>query len=106
MPTFVFECVKCKKSFEELCSFDVVGSVKCPACGAKKPKRQITAPRAIIFKQPKGTSYEDKFDYVARWNMDNAREIRRQAEEKSHMGQSPYNPIDDISSGEYFGEVK
>jgi len=66
----------------------------------------MTAPGAIIFKQPKGTSFEDKFDYVAQWNMDNAKELRRKAEEESHMGTSPYSEIDDISSGEFFGEVK
>jgi len=106
MPTYWFECVKCKKHFEDLCSFDSTGIVVCPTCGAGEPKKLLTAPAAVIFKQPKGTSFEDKFDYVAQWNMDNAKEIRRKAEAESHMGASPYKEIDDISSGEFFGEVQ
>jgi len=34
------------------------------------------------------------------------RDQRKVAEEKSHMGKAPYRNIDDISSGEHFGEVK
>ena len=106
MPIYEFECKKCKKKFDDLCSFENIGIVICPTCGAKKPTKLVSAPRAIIFKQPKGTSYEDKFDYVAQWNMDNAKELRRKAEAESHMGTTPYNNIDDIASGQFFGEVE
>jgi putative FmdB family regulatory protein len=106
MPLYDFECRSCKKKFESLCSFDEIGTVTCPTCGADKPERLLSCPGAIIFKQPKGTSKENNFDYVAKWNMENAKDLRRKAEQESHMGSSPYNDIDDISSGEYFGEVK
>jgi putative FmdB family regulatory protein len=106
MPTYVLECRECKKIWDELCSFEQIRLIYCPTCGADKPDQKITGPRAVIFKEPKGTSFEDKFDYVAQWNMDNAKEIRRQAEANSHMGRSPYNKIDDLTTDKYFGEVQ
>jgi hypothetical protein len=48
----------------------------------------------------------DNFEYRAGYNMDKAQGERRHAEAASHMGQTPYNSIDDITSGKNFGEVQ
>lgn len=59
------------------------------------------------FADPRGTSKADSFSYVAGYNMEQAKDQRRRAEEASHMGRDGgYNVIDDISSGKYEGEVK
>lgn len=105
MPTYVFQCKSCKKVFDELCRFDDRDSIRCPDCKNTEAEQLITMPRAVVFNNPRGTSKEDNFDYVARWNMDDAKDLRRRAEEAS-KGDNPYNSVDDISSGEYFGEVK
>lgn len=59
------------------------------------------------FANPRGTSKEDSFSYMAGHNMENAKDERRNAEAASHMGKDgDYNVIDDISSGKFEGEVK
>lgn len=92
MPTYEFFCKKCKKPFEELCRIDEVSIIKCPICNSKQIERIFSAPW-IMFKEPKGTSKEDNFDYVANWNMDNAKDLRRKAE-KQAGGKNPYPDID------------
>lgn len=105
MPLYEFRCEACKITFEELCGMKETRVIQCPDCNGPADK-QLTAPGAVVFAQPKGTSREDNFDYVARWNMDNAKEIRRRAEAAAGGGAAPYRAIDDISSGNFFGEVQ
>lgn len=60
----------------------------------------------IKFTNPKDTSKFDNFGYRAGYNLEQAQDLRRKAEEASHMGNSPYKNIDDIQSGNFFGEVE
>ena len=46
--------------------------------------------------------HQYRFDY----NAPNVAAQRAAAMQKSHMGDKPYNDIDDVSSGKYFGDVK
>ena len=108
MPTYNFACKNCDKNYEALASFDPKGryaSVSCPHCNSKKKKKLINDAN-IKFAQPKDTSKFDNFNYRAGYNLEQAQDLRRKAESTSHMGTTPYNPIDDISSGNHFGEVK
>lgn len=106
MPVYPMRCENCKNVWDELCRFDDRDSIQCPLCNGTKKTFLATMPRAVVFTNPRGTSREDNFDYVAQWNLDNAKDIRRQAEKASKGDVKPYSQIDDISSGEYFGEVK
>ena len=108
MPLYQFGCLKCKKSYETLTDFDSTGKyndVNCPSCNSKKKKQQVTFAN-IKFTNPKDTSKFDNFGYRAGYNLEQAQNLRRKAEEASHMGTVPYNGIDDIQNGEFFGEVE
>lgn len=108
MPLYTFLCKKCNNEYDELCSYDSKGKykgVKCPACKSSKKEKQVTT-FGVSFVNPIGTSKMDNFEYQAGWRLDRAKDERRAAEAKSHVGSSPYNNIDDINSGENFGEVK
>lgn len=97
MPLYQFFCKKCNHPFEELCSFETTSKIKCPKC-KKKAKREITAPR-VQFSNPQDSSkWHTSFDYRASNLLESAKAERRSAEEKSHMGSSPYGNLDDISS--------
>jgi DNA-directed RNA polymerase subunit RPC12/RpoP len=106
MPQYVFQCVKCKKNYEDLVlKFDETRKypdVKCPFCNSVRKKQLPTTPGAIIFTNPRGTSKGDNDSYVYGFNMDQAATERRTAEENSHMGADPY-PVfqEDIDSGNY-----
>ncbi len=91
MPTYVFQCDKCAMRFEELCSWSEKSGVVCGQCGGKVDE-VMTAPRAVIFKEKKGTSREDNFDYVAQWNHEQNQNLRRAAEAQQA---NPYKDIDD-----------
>lgn len=62
------------------------------------------------FADPRGTSKSDSFSYMAGYNMEGAKTLRRNAEEHTHMGTAGqtnfYDNIDDVSSGKHEGEVK
>lgn len=108
MPTYQFQCLKCKKQYEDLTSFDPTGKykeVKCPSCKSSRKKQQMTCAE-ISFTNPKDTSKFDNFGYRAGYNMEQAKELRRKAESSSHVGATPYKDVDDISSGNFFGEVE
>ena len=115
MPFYDFVCKKCKKQYEELCSYDETEKYKdvaCPYCKSKKKEKVITVGN-FKFSNPIGTgkwiSESTGHDYRHKWNVERKGGIRDQrkfAEENSHMGKTPYNKIDDISSGKNFGEVK
>lgn len=108
LPSYVFLCSKCENQYESLTNFDSTGKYKevsCPSCKSKKKKQQVTFAN-IKFTNPKDTSKFDNFGYRAGYNLEQAQDLRRKAEEASHMGNAPYNSIDDIQSGEFFGEVE
>jgi putative FmdB family regulatory protein len=93
MPMYVFECKKCKLIFESLYSIKEAENATCDTCG-KKVKRLLTAPGAVIFTNPKGTSREDNFEYVAKYNYERATGERRAAE--AAQKDFKYNEIDDM----------
>lgn len=108
MPTYNFECKNCNKIYESLACFDETGkyaSVSCPSCNSKKKKKLLNDAN-IKFAQPKDTSKFDNFNYRAGYNLEQAQNLRRDAQSASHMGTDPYMPIDDITNGRHFGEVK
>lgn len=108
MPTYQFRCKKCKVEYETIASYDETGkysNINCPSCGSKSKTKLINSVN-IKFNQPQDTSKFDNFSYRAGYNMDQAQELRRKAESASHMGSEPYMPIDDITQGTNFGEVK
>jgi putative FmdB family regulatory protein len=49
MPTYEYECTKCKKKFEAFQKMTDKPLQKCPHCGAK-PKKLISRGSGIIFK--------------------------------------------------------
>ncbi len=90
-----------KKGTEHLiCSYE--------DCPSNQPPKPTTPVCCIIFRDPRGTSRFEDFSYRAGYFMDKAQRERQAAEEASHMGSTKqiYNDIDDISSGDYFGEVE
>ena len=109
MPTYSFGCLKCKKEYDTLTNFDSSGKYKdvvCPSCGSKKKKQQMTFISNIHFTNPTDTSKFDNFGYRAGYNLEQAQNLRRKAEEASNVGTKPYNQIDDVHSGNFFGEVE
>lgn len=112
MANFDFKCKKCEKTYEALTPYDETGKyadVQCPYCESKKKEKLISG-CAFAFGNPVGTdiwnSDSKGHDYRFKYNMPNVAAQREAAMKKSHMGTDPYNHIDDISSGKYFGEVK
>ena len=112
MITLDFECKKCKQVYEELVVIDPTNkykNVKCPNCKSKSKIKLLCAP-SFNFTNPVGTdrwcSEDTGHDYRYNYSQKDAKQKRAAAAKKSHMGANPYNEIDDISSGKYFGEVK
>lgn len=116
MPTYGLKCDKCEFEYDIFCSMskkdEETEVAKCPECGSKKKTSMIGACN-FHFSNPVGTDRwtngSTGHDYRHNFNMDRpggVRDQRKTAEQQSHVGPSPYNPIDDISSGEHFGEVK
>lgn len=100
MPTYEFECKKCKSEYEEFVPYDATGKykgVKCPSCGSKSKKKLM--PSKVAIGGPT-SSKMDNFGYRAGFNMDKAQGERRAAEAASHMGTQPFNDIDDTPMGE------
>jgi len=108
MPSYVFTCLNCKKVYEDLQPFDPTGKykdVRCPSCKSKKKKQGVTSAN-LKFTNPTDTSKFDNFEYRAGYNLEKAQNERRAAEQASHVGSEPYMGLDDISSGNHFGEVE
>jgi putative FmdB family regulatory protein len=107
MPFYDFKCLnkKCGHVYEDLCDYDETDkypTVRCPKCKSKRKQRTFTGKCNIIFKGTSNTSHEVAFGH----KYEQAQEERRRAEAASHMGGGGYNEIDDLNSGDYFGEVK
>ena len=113
MPLYDFSCSDCGKIYEEFASFDETGvyeAVKCPACGSNHKTKVFSGCVAFAFTNPVGTkkynaSHELRYRNAIE-KKGGVRDQRAMAEKLSHMGSAPYNDIDDVSSGKYFGEVK
>jgi len=113
MPFYEFECKKCGELYEELVAeYDKTGKypgIKCPSCNSKSKKKLLSACRCT-FTNPVGTDlYEGSHDYRHHHNMNRKGgviEQRAYAEGASHVGPTPYNPIDDVSGGKHFGKVE
>lgn len=112
MPLYQFRCKKCEFEYDEFSKFDPAGKykgIKCPECQSSRKTQLISVP-SFAFGNPVGTdrwtSEGTGHDYRFNYNMPNVRKHRAVAAEKSHVGANPYNKIDDISSGNHFGEVK
>lgn len=112
MPNYDFKCKKCEHVFSDFAKHDPkqkYKDVKCPKCGSSKKELLVGAP-SYKFNQPVGT---DKWtsdgtghDYRYKYVLPSIKKQREIAEKTSHVGANPYKEIDDISSGENFGECK
>lgn len=101
MPTYSFFCKKCDLEFSEMCMYSDKKKVACPSCKKKKLSELVTGPLAVIFKEKKGTSREDNFEYVAKWNAEQNQNLRRAAE-AANKGGPAYRNIDDSA---YEGKI-
>ena len=114
MPFYNFQCKnkKCGQVYEDLASWDETGKypdVRCPHCNSKR-KIQLATACNFQFSNPEGTgrwiSDSTGHDYRFKHNLPKVLEERKKAELASKSGANPYRKIDDISSGNNFGEVK
>lgn len=116
MPRYEFECEKCQ------CVYDIwslmaekdqnVKKGKCPKCKSKKKKEIIGCPN-FTFGNPVGTdrwnSDSTGHDYRFHHEMEKPGGVidqRKNAEEKSHVGATPYREINDLGNDKNWGEVK
>jgi putative FmdB family regulatory protein len=108
-----FYQVQCKKCNEEYDVYSTIGDMdknikkaKCERCGSKRKSRIISGV-SFSFANPEGTDlWSRSHDYRFKTKLPKATAEREAAQKASHMGEHPYNKIDDISSGKHFGEVK
>ena len=109
MPFYGFRC-KCGNEYEVMTSYDKTGKyskIKCPKCNSKKKEKLLSESFSFNFSNPVGTDrWNNSHDYRFHTKLPSAVQERENAKKKSHMGQTPYNNIDDISKGKYFGKVK
>ena len=113
MGHYDFHCRECDTDFDEITPFDETGvypGIQCPKCGSDN-KEKVFSAEGVTFTfsgaAAQGTKwYNASHDRRFYHKLEQDRKAREEAEKKSHMGAAPYNPIDDISSGKYFGEVK
>ena len=109
MALYEFNCRSCEKSYEILTPYDETGKyskVKCPHCKSKK-KQKLLSTFDFSFANPIGTDrWNASHGYRFENKIPQAVAEREKAKKMSHMGQTPYTDIDDISKGDKFGEVK
>ena len=111
MPLYEFQCVDCEVVYEELAPYDESGQyegITCPECGSPKKEKQLSVAKHN-FTNPEGTDRMNDHDYRYHHSVNKpggAKDQRKMAESVSDVGPSPYNPIDDVSSGDHFGDVK
>jgi putative FmdB family regulatory protein len=111
MPTYQFECKKCKAIYEELCSYDSTGKypqVKCPKCKSKTKKKLMSSCN-YQFTNPEGTdrwnNESSGHDYRFHHNLPKVLSERQRAEEAG-KDPNPYNNINDIVKDDSWGDVK
>ncbi len=84
MPSYGFNCKKCKTAFEDLCSFSDLEAgfpdVRCPSCNSKSLNKNIPGVPGAIFGNPRESKKWDNFSYRAGKTMEEAKQCRRDAE--------------------------
>lgn len=82
---------------------------KCPSCKSKK-KVEIVGCPGFNFGNPVGSDrWSNSHDYRFKHQMDKpggVRDQRKMAEQKSHVGATPYRQINDLNNDKNWGEVK
>lgn len=99
MPRYEFECNECKKVYDDFTKYDetdVYPDTSCPHCGSDKKLKLLSQTAPL----PNKNSHDYRFHV----KHNDAQDQRRAAE--AAQGKAPYNPIDDIGGGQYFGEVE
>lgn len=116
MPRYEFECGKCQTVYDIWSLMaekeTSVKKGKCPKCKSKK-KREILGCPAMAFGNPVGTdrwnSESSGHDYRFKHEMEKPGgtiDQRKNAQEKSHVGPTPYKQINDLNTDKNWGEVK
>lgn len=99
MPMYEFRCEDCNAKYDDLTQYDetnVYPDVTCPKCQSSKKTRLMSVCGPI----PNTNSHDYRY-----WKKrESDRDLRQAAQDA--QGSTPYNAIDDISSGDNFGEVK
>jgi putative FmdB family regulatory protein len=98
MPMYDFQCKDCGKNYQDLTKYDendVYPDTVCPYCGSGKKTKLLSLIAAIPV-----DSHDRRF-----WHKIEKERGNREAAEAA-QGASPYNSIDDISGGQFFGEVE
>lgn len=110
MPTFAFECKKCKKNYSDLVPFDETGKYKdvvCPHCGSKSKTKLMTT-CAFAFAQPEGTdkwnSESSGHDYRFHHNLPKVIDERMRAEQHRKEASPAYNDINDLNNDDAWSE--
>lgn len=109
IPRYDFKCKKCNKVYEEFVAYDETGkykSVACPSCSSKR-KEKLLSSCGFMFSNPEGTdrwnSESTGHDYRFHHNLPKVIEERQRAEEASHVGNNPYNEINDLDNDDAWG---
>jgi hypothetical protein len=112
MAMYEFLC-KCGVVYEELVKYDESGKyldVLCPICQSNKHSKLMSKPAEAVFTNPEGTrkyiSGSGGHDYRFKSKQPKIAEQRKVVEQVSHVGPAPYNVINDVDSGDHFGDVK
>lgn len=122
MPFYELECKKCGHDYDIMSTMSAreenIKKAKCPDCGSKS-KISLVSATNFAFSNPEGTDkFNNSHDYRFKHKMEKpggVKEQRKMAEAVSKMGTDPYGDadikkfgqkIDDITSGDNFGEVK
>ena len=94
MPNYVFQCKKCHNVYEENTPYDKTEKykhVKCDECGSKSKFQRFDAHvPTVTFGNPRESSKWESITYRGGKTMDEAKELRRNAAAKSHVGATPY----------------
>lgn len=103
MALYSFECKKCNKIFEEICTFDDhdkgFPDMRCPECKSKSLKKNILAgPPNVSFSNPRESSKWDNWSYRQGKTAEEAK-MQRAAAQAVHRGKMPYKHIDDTNNG-------
>lgn len=107
MPLYEYACLDCGREYDTLAAYDPEGvypGVTCPGCHSDQKRKQMSR-CSFAFANPVGTDrYVNSHDYRYKHKAPAVQKERAAAEAASHVGASPYNPIDDITSGKHFGD--
>ena len=100
MPIYAFKCEDCGTEFEEMRLFkNYAAPATCSCGGCGDPL--FSMPSSIIFTDPRDTSKWDNFGYRAGFNMEKAKQERRDAEQASRQP-NPYQEIQDCNLRDVF----